>query len=63
MSDINRVMKQALAFHRDGKLGQAEKIYRGVLARHPDHPDALHLLGTIAIETNNFSDAVMLIGK
>jgi predicted O-linked N-acetylglucosamine transferase (SPINDLY family) len=38
----------ALQHQRAGRLAEAETLYRQILAAHPNHPDALHLLGTIA---------------
>lgn len=36
--------------HRAGDLSGAEGFYRSALEQTPDHPDAWHLLGVIAIE-------------
>jgi len=36
------------AAHQAGQLQQAENIYRQILARQPEHADALHMLGVIA---------------
>lgn len=48
---IARRLQQGLAWHHGGHLAKAEAAYREVLAAHPDHPDALHLLGLLASET------------
>jgi hypothetical protein len=32
--------------HNTGQHSAAEHIYRQILEQHPNHPDALHLLGT-----------------
>ncbi|MFP6741527.1 MAG: hypothetical protein VCD33_07875 [Alphaproteobacteria bacterium] len=40
-------LRQALGHHHAGRLAQAEQIYRTVLAREPEHAEALHLLATV----------------
>src|SRR5437660_1372057 len=54
---------QALALHQRGQLGEAERLYRQVLARHPDHPDALNLLGVLALQTGRNEEAIDLIAR
>src|SRR5215472_17230424 len=56
-------LKEAVAFHQQGKLADAERIYREILQRQPNHFDALHLLGVIAAQTRRTELAVELIGK
>ena len=50
---IDQAMQIALEHHRAGRLAEAEAIYRQVLARCPDHADALHLLGVLAGQTGH----------
>ena len=38
-------------------------MYRQILARHPNHPTSLHLLGLIAIQTGDNPRAVQLIER
>jgi len=56
-------MQTALAHHQAGRLGPAQEIYRQVLAREPNHPDALHLLGLIAHQAGDNAAAVQLIER
>jgi len=53
----------ALEYHQAGRLLQAEAIYRQILQREPNHPEALHFLGVIAYQTGNNDIAVELISK
>jgi tetratricopeptide (TPR) repeat protein len=53
----------AVRYHQGGQLEQAARIYRAVLSRQPDHVDALHLLGVVALQQGNSSQAVELIGR
>lgn len=47
-STIDDLLAAAVRQHEAGELVAAEALYRQVLAREPEHPDALHLLGLIA---------------
>ena len=49
----------AIALHQQGMLGQAEAIYRQLLAIEPRNADALHLLGVIACQTGSHQDSVV----
>ena len=49
--------------HRAGQLQEAEKHYRLALDLEPGQPDALHLLGVLAIQAGRPAAAAELIGK
>src|SRR5262245_25669866 len=53
----------ALDHHRAGRLSQAQIYYRRVLAAQPKHADAMHLLGVVAHELGENTDAIELIRK
>jgi tetratricopeptide (TPR) repeat protein len=53
----------ALEHHRAGRLERAEALYRKFLRNAPGNPDALHLLGVLAIARGNPDQAIQLIGK
>jgi tetratricopeptide (TPR) repeat protein len=55
--------EQGMALHQQGKLADAERIYREVLQQQPNHFGALHQLGVIALQTRHTEWAVELIGK
>ena len=38
-------LKRAVALHSQGQSAQAALLYAEILRSHPEHPDALHLLG------------------
>ena len=56
-------LQSALALHQQGRLDQAEAIYREILRQEPRHFDALQLLATIAAQRGNFSAAVPLFDQ
>ncbi|ACA15262.1 Tetratricopeptide TPR_2 repeat protein [Methylobacterium sp. 4-46] len=47
MAQTISLAQQAVAAHQSGNLAQAETLYRAFLTREPNHPVALHLLGTL----------------
>lgn len=51
-------LEQAVMLHNQGELAEAGKIYRTILTQEPDNPDALHLLGLIALHDQNFDTAL-----
>lgn len=56
-------MREATAWHGQGRLSAAEAAYRAVLERAPDHFDALHLLGVIHYQNGQADTAVELIQR
>jgi Flp pilus assembly protein TadD len=51
----------AVTHHQAGRLAEAEACYRRVLAAEPNHADAMHLLGVIALQVGRHDLAVDLI--
>jgi tetratricopeptide (TPR) repeat protein len=49
--------------HQRGRLGEAARLYHNVLAAHPEHPDALHLLGVVALQQGDLHRAADHIGR
>ncbi|MEY4938656.1 MAG: hypothetical protein RIQ93_391 [Verrucomicrobiota bacterium] len=58
---VHEILAAALREHQGGRLAEAEQGYRQVLAVAPDQPDALHLLGVIALQLGRPAQAVELI--
>jgi len=56
-------LQLAVQHHQAGRLADAETIYRQVLLQHPDHPDALHLLGVLAVQAGRLDAAVEFIRR
>ncbi len=61
LGDINASLEQAIALLQQGRLMEAEAIFRKILKISPDHADANHLLGVIAIQRGQYDLAVRLI--
>jgi tetratricopeptide (TPR) repeat protein len=60
---IEQALQLAIQHHHAGRLAEAEKIYRQILARQPNHPDALNLLGVLASQVGRHDDAIELIRR
>ncbi len=58
---IPQLIQQATQYHQAGQLESAETLYYQVLQLEPTNPDALHLLGVIALQRNNYDQAEQLI--
>src|SRR5207237_4716707 len=50
---IMRKLRQAVTTHQEGRLGEAEPLYREVLALAPGQPDAMHFLGVLESQRGN----------
>ena len=57
------MVMDALRHHQEGRLAEAEQMYRQILTVEPRHADALHLLGMVAYQTGRNDAAVELIRK
>ena len=55
---IDQALQQGIAAHQDGRLQDAEKAYKAILDTHPQHPDANHNLGVLAVGVGKASDAL-----
>lgn len=62
-SSLQLKFQQGLALHQQGKLAEAEKIYRKILTENRKHCDALHLLGVIAIQRGRMKQGIDLVSK
>ena len=62
-SVTSAMVQQAVALHLNGRLEQAEVLYRQVLDRHRDTFDATHLLGVVAMQAGRWVQAVDLLSR
>jgi len=54
---VGRLLQQAVEVRRRGQGEEAERLLSQALARHPGEPQALNLLGLIALDRQDFADA------
>jgi tetratricopeptide (TPR) repeat protein len=59
--NVPQAIQQALDFHRQGKLPQAERLYSDVLAMRPDYFEALHMLGLLKLQSGDPAGALRLM--
>ena len=55
--------RQALNLHIQGQVGRAQSLYREALQLQPDHTEALHHLGIVALQSRDPATAMQLIGR
>src|ERR1043166_4066657 len=58
-----QTLAQARARPQRGQLGEAERLYRQVLAKDRTHLDVLNLLGVLALQTGRNDEAIALIKR
>jgi len=60
---VDALLAAGLDHHRAGRLAEAERHYRQILAADDRHADSLHLLGVIARQLGRHETAVALISQ
>jgi tetratricopeptide (TPR) repeat protein len=61
--EIAELLRSGMRFQQDRNFGQAAVCYREALARQPNQPDALHLLGTLALAVGDPDTAIGLFKR
>ena len=57
---IEQALQQGVAAHKEGNLQDAERLYRVILQSQPQHPDANHNLGILAVSESKSVAALPL---
>ena len=57
------MLAEAVAYHQAGRLDEAERLYRQILAADPRQADCLHLAGVIAYQRGDCAAATDSIGQ
>jgi predicted TPR repeat methyltransferase len=58
---VRKHLQQGIALHQSGRFVEADGHYRKVLALQPNNPDALHMLGVLALQQGAFDKALGLL--
>jgi tetratricopeptide (TPR) repeat protein len=56
-------LSEARSRHRRGDIASAARAYESALAAEPDHPEALYLLGLVALQSGDVPRALKLMGR
>lgn len=59
----SKAIGSAVRFHRQGNLTTAGRLYQSILAAHPRHFEALHLLAVLRMQQNRPADALPLLER
>ena len=57
---IEHALQLGVTAHKEGKIQDAERLYRAILQSQPLHPDANHNLGVLAVSVNKVDLALTL---
>jgi tetratricopeptide (TPR) repeat protein len=60
---ITEALQQAIAHHKANQLQDAERLYRAILRTDPDHADANHNLGVLALKMGQTKAALPFLQK
>ena len=60
---IEQAMQKGVNAHKEGEFQEAKRLYQAVLQTHPEHPDANHNLGLLAISENRSAEALPLFAR
>ena len=60
---IDQALQQGIAAHKEGKVQDAERLYRAILQSQPSHPDANHNLGVVAVGVGRAQEALPLFKR
>ncbi|HCS13117.1 MAG: hypothetical protein COS82_04870 [Zetaproteobacteria bacterium CG06_land_8_20_14_3_00_59_53] len=61
--NIQKTLLKAIELHQNNNLNEAEKLYKAILAKKPNQPDANYNLGFLAMQTNRPDVALPLFTK
>ncbi|MGA2584982.1 MAG: tetratricopeptide repeat protein [Tepidisphaeraceae bacterium] len=61
--NVDQEIQRAIQHHQAKQLAEAEAIYRRILQQNPNHPDALRLLGMVAMQTGHSDAAIELLSR
>ena len=60
--DVARTFQQALEFHHQGRIAEAEQLYSAVLNVRPEHFETLQMLGVIKLTRGDLPAALRYVG-
>lgn len=58
MAEVNRLYQKATRLHQQGRLADAEKLYKKILAQAPDYAPVFNVLGILAAQQGALPEAI-----
>lgn len=58
-----RLMREAVSAHQQGNLGQAQSIYRRLVEKYPEFPDAWHYSGLLLYQQGDIENALLCLRR
>ena len=58
---IDQALQKAVEAHRAGQVQEADRLYTAILKAQPNHPDANHNLGVLAVSVGKVQEALPLL--
>ena len=58
---IDEALQQGVAAHKAGNLNEADKFYTAILKVQPQHPDANHKMGVLAVSIGKVREALSFL--
>ena len=55
---IDQALQQAIEAHKTGQLQEADRLYTAILNAQPEHPDANHNMGVLAVQVSKAQEAL-----
>ena len=60
---LEQAMERALTLQREGQLDAAEELYEQIIQHQPDHADAWHFRGLVALQGGRRDEALRFIDQ
>ena len=61
--NVSEALMKGIEAHKSGDIQLADQLYTAILKIQPDHPDANHNMGLLAIAVGQLDKAVILFKK
>ena len=60
---VDQALHKGIGAHKAGQLQEAEKYYKAILSLQPEHPDANHNMGVLAVGVGKVAEALPFFKK
>ena len=60
---VDQALKKGVEAHKAGKVQEADRYYTAILQVQPNHPDANHNMGVLAVGIGKVTEALPFFKK